>query len=159
MQDLRNAPKPGGADLARLGISGVNFAGYLMTESGVGAASRGYVHALQSLGLDVALNNVSDLQVNRSQDASLALGNGGHVYDISMVCADVELHYAILDRLGDGFFTDRYSIGIWAWELPKFPEKWYDRFAFYDEVWVGTSFVADALAAVSPIPVVRIPPV
>jgi len=79
------------------------------------------------------------------------LQDGGHAYDISMVCADVELHYAILDRLGDGFFADRYNIGIWAWELPKFPEKWYDRFAFYDEVWVGSSFVADALAAVSPI--------
>jgi len=76
-----------------------------------------------------------------------------------MICADVELHYSILDRLGDGFFKDHYNIGIWAWELPTFPEKWHDRFAFYDEVWVGTSFVAEALATVSPVPVLRIPPV
>ena len=40
-----------------------------------------------------------------------------------------------------------------------FPEKWHDRFPYYDEIWVGSSFIANALATVSPIPVVRIPPV
>src|SRR5262245_34916474 len=117
-------------DLAKLGISGVNFAGYLATESGVGAASRGYVRALQDLGLDVALNDVSDLQGNRSLDRSLAVGRGGHPHDVSMICADAALHYAVLDRVGDDFFTDCYNIGIWAWELTSFPENWHDRFAF-----------------------------
>ena len=46
-----------------------------------------------------------------------------------------------------------------AWELPRFPEKWQDRFQYYDEIWVGSSFIADALAPSSPIPIIAIPPV
>ena len=38
------------------------------------------------------------------------------------------------------------------------PARWYDRFA-YDEIWVGSSFIASAIAPISPIPVIRIPPV
>ena len=53
----------------------------------------------------------------------------------------------------------RYNIGAWAWELPRFPDRWYDRFAYYDEIWVGSSFIASAIAPISPIPVIRIPPV
>ena len=52
-----------------------------------------------------------------------------------------------------------YNIGAWAWELPQFPEAWYNRFAYYDEIWVGTSFIASALAPIAPVPVVRVPPV
>src|SRR5262249_23205300 len=47
----------------------------------------------------------------------------------------------------------------WAWELPRFPDSWYNRFAYYDEIWVGTSFIAAALSPISPVPVIRIPPV
>jgi glycosyltransferase involved in cell wall biosynthesis len=64
-----------------------------------------------------------------------------------------------MSHLGAELFEGRYNIGAWAWELPRFPEKWYDRFAYYDEIWVSTSFIANALAPISPVPVVRIPPV
>ena len=40
---------------------------------------------------------------------------------MNLVCADVELHYAIMAHLGDDFFRDRYNVGIWAWELPSVP--------------------------------------
>ena len=82
-----------------------------------------------------------------------------HPYDTNLICADVEPHFAIVSHLGAELFQDRYNIGAWAWELPHFPEKWHDRFAYYDEIWVGSSFIANALAPVSPIPVVRVPPV
>src|SRR5690606_12086843 len=59
---------------------------------------------------------------------------------------------------GEDFLTGRYTIGVWWWELPHFPEKWADRYAYYDEIWAGTRFVAESLAAVAPLPVVRMPP-
>jgi len=139
--------------------NGVNVAGYLRTESGVGAAVRGYVRALRTLGAPLALCDISDLQTNRSDDRTLGSQNDTHHYRTNLVCADVELHYAIMAHLGEAFFLDHYNVGIWAWELPRFPEKWHDRFAFYDEIWVATSFIANALAPASPIPVVRVPPV
>src|SRR5947209_5805592 len=93
-------------NVCSLQTSGINFCGYLRTESGVGAAARGYIRALRSAGLPLALLDISDLQTNRSHDHSL---NGFHAdfpHDVSLVCADVELHYAILTHLGDEFFRN-----------------------------------------------------
>lgn len=137
---------------------GVNLCGYLRTESGVGAAGRGYARALQAAGVPVALVDLSAISGNRAQDDSLTLGGAQPIYDVNLVCVDVDLHYAMLAQMGEDFLADRYTIGVWWWELPRFPEKWADRFAYYDEIWTGTSFVAEALAPVAPLPVVHMPP-
>jgi glycosyltransferase involved in cell wall biosynthesis len=139
--------------------NGVNVCGYLRDESGWGAAGRGYVRALRALGVPFALRDLSSLSSNRSEDKTLASFDSEHPYDINLVCVDAGQHYALMSEVGEEFFEHRYNIGAWAWELPRFPEKWYDRFAFYDEIWVGTSFIANVLAPISPVPVVRIPPV
>jgi glycosyltransferase involved in cell wall biosynthesis len=139
------------------GVSGVNLVGYLRTESGVGEAARRTLRALRRAGLPVALADVSGLQVNRSEHSSLGRFDAAHPHGINLVCADVELHYALLAHLGEELFRKRYNIGLWFWEQPRFPRRWFDRFAWYDEVWVASSFIAQALAPVSPIPVVRIP--
>jgi len=138
---------------------GINVSGYLRTESGVGAVVRGYLRALHCLDIPLALKDLSELNINRAGDRTLTQFDSDHPYDVNLVCADVDLHFALLAHLGEDFFSDRYNIALWAWELPRFPEKWYDRFAYYDEIWVGASFIANALAPVAPIPVVRIPPV
>jgi hypothetical protein len=146
-----------GAASSKLG--GVNVVGYLRDESGWGAAARGYVRALRTLRIPIALTGLSDLSSNRSEDRSLEKVDADYPYDVNLVCVDAAQHFAIVSHIGAELFEDRYNIGAWAWELPRFPEKWYDRFAYYDEIWVTTSFIANALAPISPIPVVRIPPV
>ncbi|HJZ59185.1 MAG TPA: glycosyltransferase [Gemmataceae bacterium] len=137
---------------------GVNVCGYLRTENGLGAAVRGYVRALRAAEVPVALADVSDLSGNRAGDDTLAGSAGEYPHDVNLVCGDVEQHFAIRARLGEGFFRGRYNVGLWAWELPHFPERWYDRFAHYDEIWVASSFIANALSPVCPVPVVRVPP-
>jgi glycosyltransferase involved in cell wall biosynthesis len=137
---------------------GVNLCGYLRTESGVGAAARAYVRALEKAEIPLALLDISDLQTNRSQDGEIPRFDDDHPFDINLICADVELHFSILSHFGDDFFRNRYNIGIWAWELPRFPKKWFDRFAYYDEIWIASSFIAESLATVAPIPIVRMPP-
>src|SRR4051812_11181890 len=54
-------------------------------------------------------------------------------------------------------FRGRRVVGLWWWEVMAFPARWLRAFDAVDEVWVGSRFVADALAAVSPVPVVAIP--
>ena len=80
-------------------------------------------------------------------------------WDVNLMCIDAGQHFAVLSRTDEALFDRRYNIGAWAWELQRFPARWYDRFAYYDEIWVGTSFIASAIAPISPIPVIRIPPV
>ena len=142
-----------------MSVGGVNLVGYLRTESGVGEAARRTLRALRRAGIPVEPVDVSELQVNRSDDRSLGRFAAAHPHEINLVCADVELHFALLAHLGEDFFRDRYNVGLWFWEQPRFPRRWHDRLAWYDEVWAGSSFIANALAPISPIPVVRIPPV
>jgi glycosyltransferase involved in cell wall biosynthesis len=138
---------------------GVNLCGYFRDESGWGAAGRGYLRALRALGCPLALMDLSGLTSNRSRDTSVPAFDPEHPYDVNLVCVDAGQHFAMQARTGAEFFEGRFNVGAWAWELPGFPASWYDRFAYYDEIWVGTSFIANALTPVSPVPVVRIPPV
>jgi glycosyltransferase involved in cell wall biosynthesis len=82
-----------------------------------------------------------------------------HPYGVNLVCVAAAQHFAVISYIGAELFEGRYNIGAWAWELPRFPERWYDRFAYYDEIWATTSFIANTLAPISPVPVVRISPV
>jgi glycosyltransferase involved in cell wall biosynthesis len=140
-------------------IAGINLVGFFRDESGWGAATRGYVRALQSLGIPLALRDLSELSSNRSNDATLSGFGAEQPYDTNLVCVDAGQHFTVMAQLGADFFEGRYNIGHWAWELPRFPERWYDRFAYYDEIWIASSFIANALSPISPGPVVRIPPV
>jgi glycosyltransferase involved in cell wall biosynthesis len=137
----------------------VNVSGYFRDESGWGAAARGYVRALRRIGVPTRLADFSALTSNRSGDRTLAEGDGLSDWDVNLMCIDAGQHFAVLSRTDEDLFDRRYNIGAWAWELPRFPERWYDRFAYYDEIWVGSSFIASAIAPISPIPVIRIPPV
>jgi glycosyltransferase involved in cell wall biosynthesis len=152
-------PAAADAPPAAHGVRGVRLTGYLSDESGWGAAGRGYARALQRCGVPTALHDVSRLTVNRSGDRTLEPLAPLAETDVNLVCVDAGQHFALLSEVGDRFFRDHYNIGAWAWELPRFPDDWYNRFAYYDEIWVGTSFIASALAPVAPVPVVRVPPV
>jgi glycosyltransferase involved in cell wall biosynthesis len=137
----------------------VSVSGYLKDESGLGAAARGYVRALRRLGIPTRLEDFSALTSNRSGDDTMTPGDSVEDWDVNLMCIDPGQHFAVMSQADDGLFDRRYNVGAWAWELPRFPERWYDRFAYYDEIWVGSSFIASALAPISPIPIVRIPPV
>src|SRR5262245_15564581 len=140
-------------------VRGVRVTGYLSDESGWGAAGRGYVPALRQLRVPMRVHDVSALTSNRSEDHTVTVPDTTEETDVNLVCVDAGQHFALLSEVGESFFAGHYNIGAWAWELPRFPDSWYNRFAYYDEIWVGTSFIASALAPIAPVPVVRIPPV
>jgi glycosyltransferase involved in cell wall biosynthesis len=152
-------PGPDAAAGSPAGVRGVRATGYFSDESGWGAAGRGYVRALQRTGTPLAVHDVSALTTNRSQDRSLDRITPAAATDVNLVCVDAGQHFALLSEVGESFFQGHYNIGAWAWELPRFPDGWYNRFAYYDEIWVGTSFIAAALAPIAPVPVIRVPPV
>jgi glycosyltransferase involved in cell wall biosynthesis len=137
----------------------VSVSGYLRDESGWGASARGYIRALRHLGVPMRLEDFSGLTSNRSGDETVLSGDALADWDVNLMCIDAGQHFAVLSHADDHLLDRRYNIGAWAWELPRFPDRWYDRFAYYDEIWVGSSFIAAAIAPIAPIPVIRIPPV
>jgi SAM-dependent methyltransferase len=134
---------------------GVNVAGYFQAVLGVGEAGRGVVEALRAA--DVAVAPIA-LQASRSpQDRALGPDAADAArYPLNLICVNADVLGAFADEVGPDFFADRYSIGLWWWEVSTFPERWASAFEHVDEVWVGSQHVADALTPLSPVPVVRI---
>src|SRR4051812_29303813 len=127
---------------------GVNLAGYLDSVLGVGEAGRQVARALESAGVPVARFTLIEGKQATPEPAP---------HPVNLVCVNPEGLEGAHDKLGDAFFEGRYTIGLWWWEVEAFPDRWLRAFDLMDEVWVGSHHVADALSAVSPVPVVRVP--
>ncbi len=128
---------------------GVNVAGYLDTESGMGEAARASIRSLEAAGIPVALNNVASRL--RKQDTSYArafVDDNPHPFNLVHLNADNMGWFA--EGRGRRYFTSRYTIGYWFWELADFREEWVPFFDYVDEVWAASDFVRDAYAAWSP---------
>ncbi len=135
---------------------GVNLAGYFGSETGVGEAGRGAARAVEESGLPCVLNNVSDPgSVNMESDSKTFADENPYRFNLIHVNADQVPVFA--NQMGSSYFAGRYNIGYWFWEISRFPEVWQSSFDYFDELWVATGFVQDALARVSPIPVIRMP--
>jgi glycosyltransferase involved in cell wall biosynthesis len=137
---------------------GVNLIGYLFSEKGLGEAARGLARACRAAGVPVAANDFSESEsVNRSLD--FPVERIGLPFPVTLLAVNPDglRNFALnvdVRRLRRG----RYTIGYWFWEQPEFPADWADRFDTVDEVWVGSTFTQQAVARVSPVPVVRVPP-
>lgn len=135
---------------------GVNVAGYFHSVLGVGEAARQVVRALETQDVDVQTIGLVAQHSEQSEDFE-SRGDPETAHAINLVCVNADVTEQFAFDIGEGFFHDRYSIGLWWWEVNRFPERWFGAFRHLDEVWVGSHHVAEAIAAVAPVPVVRIP--
>jgi glycosyltransferase involved in cell wall biosynthesis len=134
--------------------SGVNVYGYFRAETGVGQSARNAVSALAANGITAALQNVPAAH-HSELDTSIASFSPDAPYPTSIFFVNADqtkfVHEgALLSRA-------RHNIGVWTWDLEELPRQWDRAFDAYDEIWVPSSFCQAAIAARSPVPVVRIP--
>jgi glycosyltransferase involved in cell wall biosynthesis len=135
---------------------GVNVAGYLRSELGIGEVARQIVSGLDAAGI-AALPVGLLAPDSRQGHAYAAGGHDRNPFPVNIVCVNADGLPAFAKEAGERFFEDRYTIGVWWWETSEFPERFHESFELVDEVWVGSRFVADALTAVSPVPVITVP--
>jgi glycosyltransferase involved in cell wall biosynthesis len=146
------APEVNGVPLAL----GVNVAGYLTSEMGVGEVARQLTGALDSATIpSLPINLIPPRGRHDHRFASVPIARGGHPVNLVCVNADMLPQFAV--DAGEEFFEHRYTIGMWWWEVSSFPERWRSSFDLVDEIWAGSRFVADTLSEVSPVPVVHVP--
>lgn len=156
-------PGGGEGEGAEPGI-GVNLAGYLDAMLGVGEAARQIGAALRSQGVPVThvpLTAAGIPSESGAADAGPAANGNLRALDarqpFNLLCVNADMVEAFAAQAGPEFFADRYTIGVWWWEVSAFPERFRGAFDHVDEVWVGSRFIAEALAPVSPVPVVAMP--
>jgi glycosyltransferase involved in cell wall biosynthesis len=150
------ARRPAGVpDAVRGSAVGVNVAGYLSAESGMGEAARASVRALERAGIPFVLNNVRGEQRANDLGYTAFVSHNPHPFNLVHLNADNMADFA--RRQGRQYFRDRYTIGFWFWELSRFRDDWLGAFQHVNEVWVATRFAREALRASTTVPVVRMP--
>jgi len=134
---------------------GVRVAGYLRAEMGVGQLGRLAGAAVEAAGIPVSHH------VDR-QTTSRQLHPFVHAVDddmnVNLICVNADELPGFAGRVGPEFFESKYTIGLWAWEVSTFPERYAAAFHYVDEVWGCSRFTRDAIAAVSPKPVFAFAP-
>lgn len=140
---------------ARLGL---NIAGFLTADLGVGESARCMVRAADAAGIPVALVPLKLNCKNRLGDQTYAARlQDGNPHGVSVFHLDPPASRDIDHHHGRGFRAGKYNIAYFAWELPEFPDAWVPSFDYYDEIWCPSDFTASAIAMKSPLPVVTMP--
>lgn len=151
---------------AQLTSLGVNVVGYLRGGLGLGQAARLYVEALHTAGVPVRTTTVDvplpDVVGPDGRRAEIKTTDFADVHvdgelPFNLVCVNAPELPILHKQLGPEFFEDRYTIGVWAWEVDAVPRSWDAAFALVDEIWVYSHYVQGILSHVSPVPVVRVP--
>lgn len=138
--------------------SGVNLAGYFDSTLGIGHVVRELRKALEAVGVPVdavGLSAASGEALEPPSEGLVAPAQAGE--PVNVVCVNPDGLEGAREHLGPAFFDGRPTVGVWWWEAGEVPARWLRAFDLVDEVWAGSRHVTDAVAAVSPVPVVRIP--
>ena len=132
---------------------GVNIAGYFDSALGVGEAARQVRGALERAGVATASITLPE---RRSRGPGQSRPPQEPPFPATLICANADAMEGAWDWLGPRFLESR-TIAMWWWEVEVFPERWQRAFDGLDEVWVGSRFVADAIAPTAPVPVLTMP--
>ncbi len=141
--DRRHAP------LDRTLPQGLNVVGYFGSPTGIGQSARSLAKAAETAGLPVARIDAA------------ALGEtppAGGLFAANLFHVNADAAAATVEMCGPALHRGRANVAYWYWETETFPARWRDRFAYFDEVWVASEFCREAIAPLSPIPVVVMPP-
>jgi glycosyltransferase involved in cell wall biosynthesis len=136
---------------------GVNLVGYLQAETGMGEAARSLARALQTTELPLSLHSVTLGVRSRQEDTSFTAQPTPYEHDVNLLVINADQTLPVYEELGAEVFAGRYNIGFWLWELETFPSRWRPAFDVLHEIWTPSTFCVDALSAVAPIPVRRVP--
>jgi glycosyltransferase involved in cell wall biosynthesis len=134
----------------------VNLAGYLRAETGVGEAARASARALEAAEVPHVLNDVLDAWASNIETTARG-ARAENPYRVNLVHVNADQVSAFVRGKQAAYFEGRYNVGFWFWELARFPKDWASSFEWFDEIWVASAFVQDAISQVAPIPVVKMP--
>ncbi len=127
--------------------AGVNLAGFLTAELGVGEVARRLVGSLRAAHVPFATTTFART-ANRTAVA-FATDTAAR-FDTNIVCVNADSWGAFAQHVGPDFFAHRHTVAVWFWETSIFPSMFHAAFAGVDEVWVASEYVAGVLREVSP---------
>lgn len=138
-------------------VHGVEVAGYLSAEVGLGEAGRQFVASLEGAGVPVSTTTWARTLSRKAvpwEDRSPAPGER---HDTALLCLNADMLPRFHAEVGRSYLRRRYRIGLWFWELDDYPPAMREAVDMLDEVWVCSEFNAQALRPHTSKPVVVMP--
>ena len=157
--DFSRRDSPYSSDYARRHVKlGLNIAGFLTADLGIGESARCMVRAADAAALPTALVPLKLNCKNRLGEQTYASRlQDDNPHSVNVVHVDPPASRDLDHHHGEKFRSGKYNIGYFAWELPEFPDTWVPSFDFFDEIWCPSDFSAAAIAMKSPLPVLTMP--
>jgi glycosyltransferase involved in cell wall biosynthesis len=135
----------------------VNLTGHVFSEKGMGEVVRAMVRALEAAEVPHCVVDLPDAgSLNRDRTVVGLLRE--NPYPVNLIQVNPIGLPGVVQARGPAFFRGKHNIGYWLWELPDLPEAFHGAYSYVDEVWVASDYCLEAIARVSPIPVVKVPP-
>ena len=143
----------------------VNVMGFLDDALGLAQAARLYIAALRAAGVPVATSAIApDAPPTSRRETIERDGKRTHRElqtpfepAFNLACMSGDHLVKLAHSSGGEALARRPTIGQWAWETDVLPSSWLPAFGLLEEIWTFSTFVADNLGRVSPVPVVVIP--
>lgn len=134
---------------------GVNIAGYVSSEFGLGEMVRSTIRAVEAANVPFALNNLTFDKMHRQEDQSFTKFSEDNPFPINIIHVNGDMMHRFLETTNPNYFKNKYNIGFWAWELPDFPSGWLSSLYLFNEIWTLSNYCADTISQVSPVPVLN----
>ncbi len=134
----------------------MNVVGYFRSELGVGEAARQIVSALDAHNVPLLPVHGRRIPPNRQGHVYTHLDHSDARYPVNLICMNADALGEFAEQAGPSFFENRYSIGVWFWEVEKFPRRWHSAFEHVDELWIATDHVIRAVSPFSSVPVTKV---
>jgi glycosyltransferase involved in cell wall biosynthesis len=124
---------------------GINVIGLLEAACGIGDAARRYTEAIARSGLPYATyayhGHGSPLFPYEHQ------GPRDFPFDLNLIALNADTLPALAWNGGPELWLNRYSVGMWFWELEELSASIMAGFRFVNELWVSTRFLEKAFSA------------
>lgn len=144
--------------LAQQQPPGINLIGYLTAELGIGEAARSLARACMAAQVPYSAIDVGHQTSNRKTDTSILPHAVHQDFPVDLLYVNHDQTPVTAQWLQQqGRPRAPYRIAYWHWEQPQLPPAALPAFQQVDEIWVPSTFVHDAVAAVAPVPVFKIP--
>jgi len=137
--------------------NGFNLIGYLSAELGLGEAARSLACACVAKGIPFSAIDVGYQTGNLKRDTRIQSQAVDRHFPIDLIYVNADQTAMTINFLENKKHRRGYRIGFWHWEQPRIPDTALSAFDHLDEVWVPSTFVYEAVAPFSPVPVVKIP--
>lgn len=135
---------------------GLNVAGYVNAELGVGEAARLLIESVRAAAIPYSV--VPHMtQWSRQRIAFDHWGNREPIYDVNLVCVNADQLPSFVEAGGRRIWNGRYRIAYWWWEVDEFPAEMAAAAELVDEVWVGSAHAARAISRAIAKPVLVVP--